>query len=257
MYGAGGANAGQDLYAVRDQHFATAPLPPVPPYALRANDAGYRDVYERHTVHDEYFDDARPYATAGAGAAALVEEGRALDAGSDSYSEEEISSGGGLQRGTNEVRSVTVIADQGAGGIKENIETNIERNITKNYIINEERNYFIQKEPVAESAVRLHDQEIQHLPAPTVTTINMAAERITDDPSSCAAAAAAFASPRFVYPRLGECQCQWKFERSERRKKTSVVGSGGSGPVAIPAECSIRTAAEHLHAPTTHTRHST
>ena len=182
MFGAGGANAGQDVYAARDQHFATAPLPPVPPYALHANDAGYRDVYERHTVHDEYFDDARPY-----GAAALVEENRALDAGSESYSEEEISSGGvGAAKSANDVRSVTVISDPSAGGIKENIETNIERNITKNYIINEERNYFIQKEPVAEPPVRLHDQEVQHLPAPTVTTINMAAERIADDPSSCA-----------------------------------------------------------------------
>jgi hypothetical protein len=30
---------------------------------------------------------------------------------------------------------------------------------------------------------RLHDQEIQNLPAPTVTTINMPTERIIDNPS--------------------------------------------------------------------------
>jgi len=61
----------------------------------------------------------------------------------------------------------------------ENIETNIHRNITKNYYINEEQNYFIQKDPTIE----LHDQDIQRLPGPTVTTVNMAAERITDNPS--------------------------------------------------------------------------
>ncbi|CAF5079768.1 unnamed protein product, partial [Rotaria sp. Silwood1] len=43
--------------------------------------------------------------------------------------------------------------------------------------------YFIQKEPLIETSNRLHDQEIQRLPGPTVTTVNMAAERITDNPN--------------------------------------------------------------------------
>ncbi len=60
----------------------------------------------------------------------------------------------------------------------ENIETNIQRNITKNFFINEEQNYFVQKEVPIQ-----HEQEVQRFPAPTVTTINMAAERMADNPS--------------------------------------------------------------------------
>lgn len=56
----------------------------------------------------------------------------------------------------------------------ENLEKNVHRNITKNFYVDEEQNYFIQKD---------HDQEVQRLPGPTVTTINMAAERVSDNPS--------------------------------------------------------------------------
>lgn len=80
-------------------------------------------------------------------------------------------------------RPIPVASDPSAKAVKENIETNVERNITKNYIINEERNYYIQNEPVLEPASPVHDPEIQRLPAPSVTTINMAAERLADDPS--------------------------------------------------------------------------
>jgi hypothetical protein len=82
---------------------------------------------------------------------------------------------------SNRIHPVTVISDQSAGGVTENIQTNVERNITKNYIINEERNYYVQKEPIIETNNRVHDQEIQRLPGPTLTTVNMAAERITDN----------------------------------------------------------------------------
>lgn len=150
----------QDLYATRDQHFATAPLPPVPPYAVSN---GIRDVYEHHTVQDDFYGDRVPYVAAGAAR---------IGADSESYSEEEFTRGR---------LPITVINDKSAGGggvVTENVETNIQRNITKNYYINEEQNYFIQKDPPIQ-----HDQEIQRLPAPTVTTINMAAERITDNTS--------------------------------------------------------------------------
>jgi hypothetical protein len=74
---------------------------------------------------------------------------------------------------------ITVVSNKSAGGITENYE----HNITKNYIINEGQNYYIQKDPVIETTNRVHDQVVQTLPAPTVTTINMAAERIADNPS--------------------------------------------------------------------------
>lgn len=63
------------------------------------------------------------------------------------------------------------------------ITENIEHNITKNYIINEERNYLVKREPKADLVAIAHDQQVQHLPGPTVTTINMAAERVTDNTS--------------------------------------------------------------------------
>ncbi len=78
---------------------------------------------------------------------------------SESFSEEEII------RGQN-------------GYLPGDVTENIQRTITKNFYINEEQNYFIQKDPAIK-----HDEEIQILPAPTVTTINMAAERIVDNPS--------------------------------------------------------------------------
>jgi hypothetical protein len=83
------------------------------------------------------------------------------------------------------IHPITVVSEQAGGAIKENIETNIERNITKNYIINEERNYYVQQEPIVEVSQPVHDQAVQLLPGPSVTTINMAAERITDNTSNC------------------------------------------------------------------------
>jgi hypothetical protein len=59
----------------------------------------------------------------------------------------------------------------------------IERNVRKNYIINEIENYYIQQNPSYDEYHMKHNQEIQTLPGPTITIINMAAERITDDPS--------------------------------------------------------------------------
>lgn len=117
-----------------ERHFATAPLPPVPYAVSNGNDVTFRDIYESHTVHDDFYDGAMPY--------------------------------------------VTTAPVHPAGGVIENVETNIHRNITKNYYINEEQNYFIQKDPSIE-----HNQEIQRLSGPTVTTVNMAAERIADNPS--------------------------------------------------------------------------
>ena len=79
------------------------------------------------------------------------------------------------------IHPITVVSEQAGGAIKENVETNIERNITKNYIINEERNYYVQQDPIIETSNPVHNQEVQLLPGPTVTTVNMAAERITDN----------------------------------------------------------------------------
>ena len=145
----------QDVYVAKDQHFATAPLPPLPPYAMSGDERELYDVFEHRTVEDEFFNNRRPYVAA---------ENRGFGFDSESLSEEE------MLRGKNGRR---------AGGVAENIETNIQRNITKNYYINEEQNYFVQQDPAIQ-----HNQEIiQSLPAPTVTTVNMAAERIADNPS--------------------------------------------------------------------------
>ncbi|CAF1422602.1 unnamed protein product [Adineta steineri] len=136
FFGGGGAKGRNDIYATQE-HFATAPLPPVPPYAVsNGNDVTFRDMYEG----------SMPYVTAG----------RAMESDSVAYSD---------------------------GGVVENVETNVHRKITKNYYINEEKNYFIQNEPKVEIEESLHNQEVQRLPGPTVTTINMAAERITDNPN--------------------------------------------------------------------------
>ncbi len=125
------------------------------------NERAFRDVYERQTVEDDFYgNNRRGYAAAGALGAA---DNRAFSSDSGSLSEEDISRGKGA-------RSM--------GGVTENIETNVQRNITRNYYINEEQNYFIQQEPAIQ-----HEQVIQSLQAPTVTTVNMAAERIADNPS--------------------------------------------------------------------------
>ena len=99
----------------------------------------------------------------------------------------------------------------------ENIETNIHRNITKNYYINEEKNYFIDSDPKVESVERAHDPEVQTLPPPIVTTINMAAERITDNPSEIFVMKITEVIHFFVFflhSRLGECYCKGRFRRS-------------------------------------------
>lgn len=141
FFGSGGAHGRQSTYVTKQQHFATAPLPPVPPYAVSdGNNVTFRDIYEHRSGHDGLYGGAMPYVTAGA----------PMEPPDD---------------------------------IIENVETNIHRNITKNYYINEEQNYFIQNDPSVQSTNTLHDQEVQRLPGPTVTTINMAAERIADNPS--------------------------------------------------------------------------
>ncbi|CAF0842388.1 unnamed protein product [Adineta ricciae] len=122
FFGFGSANGQQGAYVTKQQHFATAPLPPIP-----------------YAVSDGIYGAAMPYVTSG----------------------------------------VVNAYDPGT----ENIETNIHRNITKNYYINEEKNYFIESDPKVESVERGHDPEVQTLPPPIVTTINMAAERITDNPN--------------------------------------------------------------------------
>ena len=55
-----------------------------------------------------------------------------------------------------------------------------ERNIRKNYIISQRQNYYLQR-PSYDIHPKRHSQEIQRLPGPTVITINMAAERVTED----------------------------------------------------------------------------
>jgi hypothetical protein len=46
------------VYATNQQHFATAPLPPIPPYAVsNGNNVTFRDIYEHR---------AMPYVTAAA-----------------------------------------------------------------------------------------------------------------------------------------------------------------------------------------------
>ncbi|CAF3464761.1 unnamed protein product [Rotaria socialis] len=167
-----------NLYIANNQRLAIAPLPPAPPYVVQAgSDANFRDIHERRIVEDEFYVGATPYVTA------IVEdaENDVFESGSEFISEEEIQN-----HTTNPFsrRPVTVIADESSGGVKENIETNVQRNITKNYYINEEQNYFIQNDPpLRETSNHLHDQEIQRLPGPTVTTVNMAAERIAENPN--------------------------------------------------------------------------
>jgi hypothetical protein len=88
------------MYATRDQHFATAPLPPVPPYAMSGgNDAAFRDIYERRMVEEDFYGDGIPYVTAAAAGA----ENRAFESGSESYFEEEVSGGGNKKR-SNDIR---------------------------------------------------------------------------------------------------------------------------------------------------------
>jgi hypothetical protein len=94
FFGAGGAAGRQDIYATKDQHFASAPLPPVPPYAMSSGNAGaFRDVYERQTVQDDFYDDRIPYVTS----AAVGAGNGAFDADSESFSEEEINRGKDLR----------------------------------------------------------------------------------------------------------------------------------------------------------------
>ncbi|CAF3441613.1 unnamed protein product [Rotaria sp. Silwood1] len=186
FFGSGSAKGRQNIYVGKDQHFATAPLPPVPPYAIHdGNEVTFRDIHERRIVQDDFYGDINPYVTA----AAIGADNDAFESGSEFISEEEIRSHD-INKKSNDVRllangrhPITVVSDKTSSGIKENIETNIQRNITKNFYINEEQNYFIQKEPLIETSNFLHDQEIQRLPGPTVTTVNMAAERITDNPN--------------------------------------------------------------------------
>lgn len=191
--GRGAAVGEQGAYVAKDQHFATAPLPPVPPYASSG------EVFESQIVEDEFFGNRMPYVT---GAAVAVADNGAFGADSESVSEEEIirgkkgrrGGGGGVITRVDEVVRAGGGAARGGGGggmitqVDEVIRTgggggskveNVERNITKNYFINEEQNYFIQNEPAVQ-----HDQVIQSLPAPTITTVNMAAERIADNPSN-------------------------------------------------------------------------
>jgi uridine phosphorylase len=167
FFGSAGAGGRQNMYAAQDHHFASAPLPPVPPYGLQsgvsgaaghedmyerrmvqddfygdarpyvtaaaADASGYRDVFERETVQDEFYGNGRPYVTAAAAdtsgyrdvveretvqdefygndrpyVAVNVEDtgvraNRAMDNGSESYSEEEITTGG-MRQARNEAR---------------------------------------------------------------------------------------------------------------------------------------------------------
>ena len=211
-------------YVTKDQHFATAPLPPVPPYASSG------EVFESQIVEDEFFGNRMPYVTA----AAVATDNAAFSADSESVSEEEIirgkkghrgggggvitrvdeviRAGGGARRGGGGVITQVdeVIRTGGggaarAGGMNESLETNVERNITKNYYINEEQNYFIQNEPAVQ-----HDQVIQSLPAPTITTVNMAAERVADNPSKVLSIR--FFGNFVCSYRLGEHQYQRRFQ---------------------------------------------
>ncbi len=56
-------------------------------------------------------------------------------------------------------------------------------NIRKNYVINRTQNYYIQRNSSHNNYPLKHNQDVQTLPGPTIKIINMAAERITDDPS--------------------------------------------------------------------------
>ncbi|CAF1004012.1 unnamed protein product [Rotaria magnacalcarata] len=176
-----GSSYAQDrnnLYVANDQYFATASLPPVSPYVVQAgSDANFRDIHERRIVEDEFYVDTTPYVTA----TVPGTENEVFESGSEFISEEEIQN-----HKTNAFsrRPVMVISDESSEGVKKDIETNVQRNITKNYYINEEQNYFIQNDPsLRETSNHLHDQEIQRLPGPTVTTVNMAAERIAENPN--------------------------------------------------------------------------
>jgi uridine phosphorylase len=69
FFGSAGAGGRQNMYAAQDHHFASAPLPPVPPYGLQSGvsgAAGHEDMYERRMVQDDFYGDARPYVTAAA-----------------------------------------------------------------------------------------------------------------------------------------------------------------------------------------------
>ncbi len=69
------------------------------------------------------------------------------------------------------LHSITVVvSDRTTNDLTENIE----RNMKKNYI---------QQSPSYDEYHIKHNQKIQTLPGPTITIINMAVERITDDPS--------------------------------------------------------------------------
>ncbi|CAF3299745.1 unnamed protein product [Rotaria sp. Silwood2] len=186
FFGSSSSNGRQNVYVGKDQHFATAPLPPVPPYAIHnGNEVTFRDIHERRIVQDDFYGDINPYVTA----AAIGADNEAFESGSEFISEEEVRSrdmrkkSNGVRLLANGRHPMIVVSDKSSDGIKENIETNVQRNITKNFYINEEQNYFIQKDPLIETSNHLHDQEIQTVPGLTVTTVNMAAERITDNPN--------------------------------------------------------------------------
>ncbi|CAF1184354.1 unnamed protein product [Rotaria sordida] len=187
FFGSGSAKGRKNIYVGKDQHFATAPLPPVPPYAIYGGNKGiFRNLHERRIVQDDFYGDTNPYVTA----AVIGANNEAFESSSEIISEDEIRNhdinkkSNGVRLLANGRHPITVVSDALSGDVKENVETNIQRNITKNYYINEEQNYFIPKEPLIETSNRLqHDQDIQRLPGLTVTTVNMAAERITDNPN--------------------------------------------------------------------------
>lgn len=153
-----------------------------------------------------------PYVTSGAAVAVNAgADNGAYGADSESFSEEEIVQGKNGRRGgggaVTRVEEVIRTGGAAAGrGVVDSLETNIERNITKNYYINEEQNYFIQNEPAIQ-----HDQSVQSLPAPTVTTVNMAAERMADNPSKILSIDVFFFQSCLFFRRLGECQCKRRF----------------------------------------------
>ncbi|CAF2788588.1 unnamed protein product [Rotaria sp. Silwood2] len=75
FFGSSSSNGRQNVYVGKDQHFTTAPLPPVLPYAI-------------HNVEDDFYGDINPYVTA----AAMSADNEAFESGSEFISEEEVRS---------------------------------------------------------------------------------------------------------------------------------------------------------------------
>lgn len=90
-----------NTYGADEYHFATAPLPPIPAYALHGgSDGRYRDVHERHIVEDDFYGNMVPYVTA-AGA-----DNEGFETGSEFISEEEIQTDN-INEKVNGIRLVT------------------------------------------------------------------------------------------------------------------------------------------------------